>query len=115
MQLIKTHECNSVRRRVSTRSSCLRLDLERIPLRFRAPGILASDRQLMTMTHVLALDAGGTKTVCLLANEHGRVVASARAGGANLQAAGELALENALHDLLEEAIGGRGILPAPIR
>ena len=39
--------------------------------------------------HVLGIDAGGTKTVCLLANEHGHVVSEARGGGANLHASGE--------------------------
>src|SRR5688572_2016510 len=42
------------------------------------------------VVHVLGIDAGGTKTVCLLADERGRVLAEARGGGANLQAAGEL-------------------------
>ena len=66
------------------------------------------------MIHVLGLDAGGTKTVCLLANEEGAVLASARRGGANLQAAGELAVEKVLHEVMEEALGDRGILPAAI-
>src|SRR3954447_2381132 len=66
------------------------------------------------MMHVLGLDAGGTKTVCLLANEQGTVIASARAGGANLQAVGELAVEKVLHDVMDEAIGERGIVPAAI-
>ena len=39
---------------------------------------------------MIGIDAGGTKTVCLLADDRGRIVAEARAGGANLQAAGEL-------------------------
>src|SRR4051794_32599429 len=66
------------------------------------------------MMHVLGLDAGGTKTVCLLANEQGTVIASARAGGANLQAVGELAVEKVLHDVMDEAIGERGVVPAAI-
>ena len=40
------------------------------------------------MMHVLGIDAGGTKTVCLLADETGHVVSEARGGGANLQASG---------------------------
>ena len=67
-----------------------------------------------TMIHVLGLDAGGTKTVCLLADAQGTVIASARAGGANLQAVGELAVEKVLHDVMDEAIGERGIVPAAI-
>ena len=42
------------------------------------------------MLHVLGIDAGGTKTVCLLADEQGAIISEARRGGANLQAAGEL-------------------------
>ena len=35
-------------------------------------------------------------------------------GGANLQAVGELAVEKVLHDVMDEAIGERGIVPAAI-
>ena len=48
------------------------------------------------MFHVLGIDAGGTKTVCLLADEGGRVLAASRGGGANLKTAGELAVESDL-------------------
>jgi N-acetylglucosamine kinase len=61
--------------------------------------------------HVIGIDAGGTKTVCLLADDRGRVVAEARGGGANLQAAGELAVEKVLHAVMEEALDGRDITP----
>ena len=40
------------------------------------------------MIHVLGIDAGGTKTVCQLADGDGNVLAEARGGGANLQAVG---------------------------
>ena len=66
------------------------------------------------MFHVLGIDAGGTKTVCLLADEHGTVLAEARRGGANLQAVGELDVEKVLHDVMEEAIGDRDVPPAAI-
>jgi N-acetylglucosamine kinase-like BadF-type ATPase len=66
------------------------------------------------MVHVLGIDAGGTKTVCHLADEHGTLVAEARAGGANLQAAGELHVEKVLHDVMEAAIGDSDIVPAAI-
>ena len=66
------------------------------------------------MTHVIGIDAGGTKTVCLLADEQGNIVASARAGGANLQAVGELEVEKVLHRVMEEAIGNRAVVPAAI-
>jgi N-acetylglucosamine kinase-like BadF-type ATPase len=64
--------------------------------------------------HVLGIDAGGTKTVCLLADARGRVLAEARAGGANLQAAGELEVEKVLHLVMEEAVGERDIRPDAI-
>jgi N-acetylglucosamine kinase-like BadF-type ATPase len=66
------------------------------------------------MFHVLGIDAGGTKTVCHLADEHGTLIAEARSGGANLQAAGELHVEKVIHDVMEEAIGDRDIVPAAI-
>ena len=63
---------------------------------------------------VLGIDAGGTKTVCQLANERGEVLAEARRGGANLQAVGELEVEKVLHDVMEEALGDRDLVPAAI-
>src|SRR5512145_1505058 len=64
--------------------------------------------------HVLGIDAGGTKTVCYLADETGRVVSEARGPGANLQAAGELEVEKVLHDVMEAALGERDVVPAAI-
>ncbi len=66
------------------------------------------------MFHVLGIDAGGTKTVCLLADQEGRVIAEARRSGANLQAVGELQVEKILHEVMEEAIGDRDVVPAAI-
>jgi N-acetylglucosamine kinase-like BadF-type ATPase len=63
---------------------------------------------------VLGIDAGGTKTVCLLADGAGRVLAEARGPGANLQAVGELEVEKVLHDVMERAIGDRPCVPASI-
>lgn len=63
---------------------------------------------------MIGIDAGGTKTVCLLADERGRIVAEARAGGANLQASGELEVEKVLHRIMDEAIGDRDIRPDAI-
>ena len=54
--------------------------------------------------HVLGIDAGGTKTVCLLADERARIVSEARGGGANLHSSGELEVEKVLHDVMETAI-----------
>jgi hypothetical protein len=64
--------------------------------------------------HVLGIDAGGTKTVCLLADGAGTVVSSARGPGANLQAQGELEVEKVLHEVMESALAGRRIAPAAI-
>jgi N-acetylglucosamine kinase-like BadF-type ATPase len=64
--------------------------------------------------HVLGLDAGGTKTVCLLADESGRVLGEARGPGANLQAVGELDVEKVLHQVMEEALGEAGLRPDAI-
>src|SRR5256885_12158455 len=64
--------------------------------------------------HVLGIDAGGTKTVCLLADSQGTVVAEGRGAGANLHTAGELAVEKVLHEAMEAAIGDRAITPSAI-
>ena len=64
--------------------------------------------------HVLGIDAGGTKTMCLLADGKGQIVGEARGGGANLQAAGELEVEKVLHHVMDAAVGDRDIRPAAI-
>ncbi|HXH05596.1 MAG TPA: BadF/BadG/BcrA/BcrD ATPase family protein [Vicinamibacterales bacterium] len=66
------------------------------------------------MNVVLGIDAGGTKTVCQLADDRGRVLAEARGPGANLQAHGELQVEKVIHDVMERALGDRGLAPAVI-
>jgi N-acetylglucosamine kinase-like BadF-type ATPase len=66
------------------------------------------------MFHVLGIDAGGTKTVCLLADDQGQIVAEARRSGANLQAVGELEVEKVLHEVMDQAIGDRAVVPAAI-
>jgi len=64
---------------------------------------------------VIGIDAGGTKTVCQLADERAHVIAEARGPGANLQANGELEVEKALHAVMADAIGGdRSIRPSAI-
>ena len=62
----------------------------------------------------MGIDAGGTKTACLLADEQGTVLAEARGPGANLQAVGELEVEKTLHLVMDEALGDRAILPSAI-
>lgn len=63
---------------------------------------------------VLGIDAGGTKTVCLLANDRGEVLAEARRGGANLQASGELEVEKILHEVMAEALDPFDAVPSAI-
>src|SRR5512134_4028190 len=69
--------------------------------------------------HVIGIDAGGTKTVCQLADDQGRLVTETRGPGANLQAAGELQVEKVLHDVMERALASgpaaaQGLVPAAI-
>ena len=53
------------------------------------------------MRYVIGIDAGGTKTVGLLADETGAVLRQARAGGANLRAHGELGVEKSLYQVID--------------
>src|SRR4030095_10283276 len=64
--------------------------------------------------HVLCIDAGGTKTVCFLADERGHVSPESHGGGANLQASGELEVEKVLHQVMEETLDSRDIRPDAI-
>jgi N-acetylglucosamine kinase-like BadF-type ATPase len=64
--------------------------------------------------YVLGIDAGGTKTVCQLADGAGTVLAEARRGGANLQASGELEVEKILHEVMEEALADHDVIPSAI-
>jgi N-acetylglucosamine kinase-like BadF-type ATPase len=52
--------------------------------------------------YVLGIDAGGSKTVGLLADEQGRVVGETRTDAANLYTHGELAVEKAFDAIVEE-------------
>src|SRR6187397_1918094 len=51
--------------------------------------------------HVLGIDAGGTKTVALLADSDGRTIGEGRAGAANLRTEGELEVEKILHTVID--------------
>jgi N-acetylglucosamine kinase-like BadF-type ATPase len=75
---------------------------------------MTGSSQSSPVVHVLGIDAGGTKTVCLLADGEGGIVAEARGPGSNLHAVGELEVEKVLHDVMERAIGDRPVLPAAI-
>ena len=54
------------------------------------------------MRYVVGIDSGGTKTVGLLADETGKVLAKARGGGANLVIHGELSVEKVLYQVIED-------------
>ena len=56
--------------------------------------------------HVLGIDAGGTKTVALLADGNARIVGEGRSSGANLHTEGELQVEKVLHSVIEQATEG---------
>jgi glucosamine kinase len=53
------------------------------------------------LRHVIGIDAGGTKTIGLLADETGTVLRDSRAGAANLVMQGELGVEKVLFDVVE--------------
>jgi N-acetylglucosamine kinase-like BadF-type ATPase len=61
--------------------------------------------------YVLGIDAGGTKTRALVADENGRIVGDALGGGANLRTHGELEVEKVLHAVIEDACIGLATLP----
>jgi N-acetylglucosamine kinase-like BadF-type ATPase len=61
------------------------------------------------MRHVLGIDAGGTKTRALLADQAGKVIGGGRGGGANLKTHGELEVEKVLHQVIEEAEAEAGV------
>lgn len=63
---------------------------------------------------VLGIDAGGTKTVALLADADAGIVGEGRAGGANLQAHGELEVEKVLHGVIDLALGDAPVVPAAV-
>ncbi|MEM7585771.1 MAG: BadF/BadG/BcrA/BcrD ATPase family protein [Acidobacteriota bacterium] len=54
-----------------------------------------------TQRFVIGIDAGGTKTVGLLADATGRVLTKTRSSGANLQIHGELGVEKVLFEVIE--------------
>ena len=64
--------------------------------------------------HVLGIDAGGTKTIALLADADGHILAEGRAGAANLQTEGELEVEKILHTVIDRATDGRDITLAAV-
>ena len=63
------------------------------------------------MRYVLGIDAGGTKTRALVADETGEIVGDALGGGANLRTHGELEVEKVLHAVIEDACMGAAANP----
>jgi N-acetylglucosamine kinase-like BadF-type ATPase len=53
------------------------------------------------MRHVIGIDAGGTKTVGLLADESGTVLRDSRGGAANLVMQGELGVEKVIFEVID--------------
>ncbi len=53
------------------------------------------------MPYVIGIDAGGTKTMGLLADETGKILSKMRSGGANLRVKGELAVEKTLFEVID--------------
>jgi N-acetylglucosamine kinase len=66
------------------------------------------------MFHVIGIDAGGSKTVCLLADDQGTIISRGQGSGANLQSMGELQVEKVVHEVMEQAIGERDVVPSII-
>jgi N-acetylglucosamine kinase len=56
---------------------------------------------------LIGLDAGGSKTVCYLADEHGNVISQARGPGAHLPSAGPHGVESILRHVIGDALSGR--------
>lgn len=56
---------------------------------------------------VIGLDAGGTKTVCYLADDDGALIAEARGPGAHLTAEGIGGVEPTLRDVIGQVLSGR--------
>jgi N-acetylglucosamine kinase-like BadF-type ATPase len=65
-------------------------------------------------TYVIGIDAGGTKTVCHLADGEGQLLSASRGGGANLQALGELEVEKVLYQVMQDVLGDGAIVPTAI-
>ena len=64
--------------------------------------------------YLLSIDAGGTKTVALLAGQAGDVLGRGTAGAANLHAGGHAAAEAALAEAADAACAAAGVTPAAI-
>ena len=61
--------------------------------------------------HVLGIDAGGTQTRALVADETGLALAGSRGGGANLRTHGEGGVEEVLRDVIGRALAEAQVRP----
>ncbi len=68
-------------------------------------------RERSEVRYVLGIDAGGTQTRALVADETGRVLAGSHGGGANLRTHGELEVEKVLHGVIEQALAQAQVRP----
>ncbi len=66
------------------------------------------------MEYLLGLDAGGTKTICVLADTTGHIVGIGRGGCGNFQSAGRKAAQEEIRRAIEEAIRAAQIRPEEI-
>jgi N-acetylglucosamine kinase-like BadF-type ATPase len=71
-------------------------------------------KEAESVRYVLGIDAGGTKTRALLADENAHIVGGALGGGANLRTHGELEVEKVLHAVIEEAAAAAEARPAAV-
>ena len=65
------------------------------------------------MTLFLAIDGGGTKTTCAVADEHS-ILGTATSAGSNITRLGEARVREALHTAVREACAAAGIDPAKV-
>jgi glucosamine kinase len=56
---------------------------------------------------VIGVDAGGTKTICYLADSSGNVLAEARGPGAQLTSAGSVGVQTILRDVIDRVLQGQ--------
>jgi N-acetylglucosamine kinase-like BadF-type ATPase len=76
----------------------------RIRITQSTSGILRLSIEYATRDGRPWVDAGGTKTVCQLADATGTVLAEMRGAGAHLQSVGEPGVEAVLRDLINRAL-----------
>lgn len=61
------------------------------------------------MAYLAAIDGGGSKTACIIGDEHGRVLGQGLSGGSNHQTVGADAAQQTLAAALKQALGQAGL------